>query len=131
MFSLKIYSGPKATVPALPCWPAVQAHCQKYFCILLRAGCTPAPLSLSSASPALGRPTWGHLWDLPLCRRTPDGETDGLPVSFLSVAVLGLTDVLPGFVWIACFKNSSYPPTVQIIIFQVASNRDYFSFCLL
>lgn len=42
----------------------------------------------------------------------------------------GLADVLPGFVLIACFKNSSYPPTVQIIIFQVASNCDYFGGCL-
>jgi hypothetical protein len=42
----------------------------------------------------------------------------------------GPTDVLPGFVLIACFKNSTYPPTVQIIIFQVASNRDYFWCCL-
>lgn len=91
------------------------------------------PLSHSALPllPARGEPAWDHLWDLPLGRRTPDGEADGLPVSFLSVTGLGLTDVLPGFVWIACFKNSSYPPTVQIIIFQVASNCDYFSFCLL
>lgn len=41
-----------------------------------------------------------------------------------------LTDELLGFVLIACLKNSSYPPTVQIIIFQVASNHDHFSCCL-
>lgn len=81
--------------------------------------------------PTLGYPTLGELWDLPLGRRTPDGEADGLPVSCLSDTGLGLTDVLPGFVLIARFKNSSYPPTVQIIIFQVARNCDYFSCCLL
>lgn len=51
MFSLKIYSGPKVTVPFLPRWLEVQAHCQKYFCILLRAGLLTSPsltqLSLS------------------------------------------------------------------------------------
>lgn len=70
--------------------------------------------------------------DLALGGRTRNGGAAGLPVSFLSDSeASGLAHVLSGFVLIACLKNSSHPPTAQIIIFQVASNWDCFGCCLL
>lgn len=70
-----------------------------------------APPPVSSASSPPGPPHLGPSVGPSPCRQ----------VTFLSDAGLGLADVLLGFVLIACFKNGSYLPTVQII-FQVASN---------
>lgn len=51
---------------------------------------------------------------VPLPGMTPKGGTNNFVASFLSrLAAWGPTDVLSGFILIACLKNSSYPPTLQ------------------
>lgn len=51
---------------------------------------------------------------VPLPGMTPKGGTNSFVASFLSrLAAWSPTDVLFGFILIACLKNSSYPPTLQ------------------
>lgn len=92
---------------------------QLLFCLLLRI-CCPQPHSrvfLASASasfpPPSSLPSWVDLWG-------PSPWRGHLMLRRMSSSFLPqqLADVSPGFVLKACNKNSSYPPTVQIIIFQ-------------
>lgn len=102
--------------------PSREVHsCQKYFCILLRDCLQASPFSPQVCLLPLGPLHPGPSRDLPLCLR----------VTFISNTGLRLADVLLGFVLIVFLKkNNSYLLTVLIIIFQMASNCDYFSCCL-